>query len=141
MKLEKAQSMLMKADERLMLSCFGMEDRTLSDIRGAVYRKLKERVIDLRGDTLGIDGYRVAYDVIFISDKDGVRCDRRTLPKELKPWVDCPYDLPLLCDVDELSYGKYHCVISYKMCGGTYEYPNEFDLYLNLHRIEKEHQQ
>lgn len=132
--LQKIESLLNKADERLMLSCFGV-DADMSDCRGAVYRKLKEKALDLGIDKLRMGMDKVAYNVKIISDKNGIRCDRRTLPKDLKPWFDCPYDAAIALDLNDLSHGAYFAVISYHESGGCGEYPNEWDLYINLHRL------
>lgn len=140
--LEKTYSLYNKADERLMLSCFGV-DADMSDVRGDVYRKLKDKILDMGGKTLNGFGRQenVAYNVKLISDENGVRCDKRTLPKDLKPWIDCPYDMGYFCDAENLAHGVYRCVISYSFSGGTYEYPNECDMYLTMHRCEKKENQ
>lgn len=134
--LEKISSMLNKASARLMLSCFGHEP-DMSDCRGAVYRKLKEKALNLGIKTLGFDRERVAYNIKIISDKDGIRCDRRTLPNDIKPWFDCPYQLPMICDLKDIPHGMYMAVISYRESGGYGEYPDEWDIYVYLQRLER----
>lgn len=136
MKVNKLERLLLKADERLMLSCFGVDD-DMSDVRGAVYRKLKEKAIDNGLKVLGIDRYRVAYNIRVISDKSGVRCDKRTLPKDLRMWIDCPYEFDVCCDANKIEHGEYRAVVSYKSVDGTHEYPYDCDLYMHLERLEK----
>lgn len=143
MNLEKLYSLYDKADVRLMLACFDDRHKGTSDFRGKVLRNLTNKILDAKGERLNAGfGHvsKVAYGVRIFRDSSGVRFDKRTLPKDLKGWVDCPYEAEWLLDLREnqsLRVGdSWICVVSYHMSGGTYEYPDDCDLCLTLHRFK-----
>lgn len=140
--IEKIGSLYGKAESRFIEAIWSHGRKYDCEIRRSILHTLEEKFLDAGGDYL----YRhlgrknpIAKNVKIIKDCWGYRFDKRTLPKNLKPWIDCPYEAEwYMTDDDKAEVdktGQARALVCYAVSEGTYEYPDERDLYLSLVRI------
>lgn len=135
------ESLLYKADYRLAEQVFN-EGKGLSCITGKVIQKIKKeglskRALNIIPSVLG--HYNIVYGVpVTIENGDDVKVDRRFLPKWLKEWFDCPYEVLWINDLPKgMTEGKYICALVYQDNSCSCPEFTEYDIFVGVGHFER----
>ena len=136
-------SLYEKADTRIFNVVYGLTQGDYLTLV-AVRSKLRQILLDQKVDSIDHAGCKdfIEYNVRVSADHHGnVKLDKRTISKKLRDWIDCPYEIEFsLTDKQKQKIKdkkQAHLTVSYRISGGTYEYPNEVDFDLFVERINQ----